>query len=83
MEELMTKLLAQYGALGVLIWLVFHVFRTLIPEALGRVSAELDAQRREFAALLREQGELIRQLAHVIQRIERRLEDAHDPRKET
>lgn len=81
MEETMTKVIAQYGALGVLIWLVFHVFKSLIPEALGRVSAELDAQRREFSAVLREHGELLHQLAQIIQRLEKRLEN--DNRQDT
>lgn len=81
MEEIMTKVIAQYGALGVLIWLVFHVFKSLIPEALGKISTELDAQRREFSAVLKEYGELLRQLAQVIQRLEKRLE--HDNRQES
>lgn len=81
MEALLTQVIAQYGALGVLIWLVYHVFRNLLPEALTRISNQIEVQRNEFvrvlsehAQLLREQGELLRQLTTVIQRIERRLD---------
>lgn len=53
MDELL-KSLANLGAVGVLIWLVIYIFRVLLPDALNRITQELDRQRTEFTRVLGE-----------------------------
>ena len=67
------NLIAQFGAVGVLVWLVFHIFRSLIPELFSRIIIEIESQRREFTALLREQTTILNRIVSTLQEIERRV----------
>jgi len=69
------QLIAQFGALGVLLWLVLHIFRVLIPETLDRFRKELEAQRHEFGQLFREMLAAVRRQREAFELLAQRIEE--------
>lgn len=72
------QLIAQFGALGVLLWLVLHIFRVLIPETLDRFRKELEAQRHEFSQLFREMLAAVRRQREAFELLAQRIEELID-----
>jgi F0F1-type ATP synthase membrane subunit b/b' len=52
MDGQLYQLIAQYGSLGVLLWLVLYIFQRLLPQTLEQFRLELAQQREEFRTAL-------------------------------
>ncbi len=78
MDQHIFQLVAQYGALGILIWLVHHIFAKLLPDTLAKLQSELQTQRSLFISELRTQRqEIIDALTKLTQAIEQPSQNAN------
>jgi F0F1-type ATP synthase membrane subunit b/b' len=59
MDGQLYQLIAQYGSLGVLLWLVLYIFQRLLPQTLEQFRLELAQQREEFRTALQKLVESI------------------------
>jgi hypothetical protein len=81
MDGQLYQLIAQYGSLGVLFWLVLHIFQRLLPQTMEQFRLELERQREEFRTALQKLVETIEKQHHAIALLSEQIRVLYDTRR--
>jgi F0F1-type ATP synthase membrane subunit b/b' len=78
MDGQLYQLIAQYGSLGVLFWLVLYIFQRLLPQTLEQFRVELAQQREEFRTALQKLVEAIEKQHQAIALLSEQIRVLYD-----
>jgi F0F1-type ATP synthase membrane subunit b/b' len=81
MDGQLYQLIAQYGSLGVLFWLVLYIFQRLLPQTLEQFRLELAQQREEFRTALQKLVETIEKQHQAIALLSEQIRVFYDTRR--